>query len=47
MRAKSGLLEGDYPNRRMSYLSATADVQANPPGLTRIVRELLTALDEG
>lgn len=43
----SGLLEGDYPNRRMSYFSDMADVESKSPELKRIVREVLSAIDEG
>lgn len=47
VKIKSGLLEGEYPDRRMSYLSDMADVKAKRQELTGIARELLSAIDKG
>ncbi|HEV2906592.1 MAG TPA: DUF1801 domain-containing protein [Actinomycetota bacterium] len=46
VKIKSGLLEGEYPDRRMSYLSDMADVKAKRQELTGIARELLSAIDD-
>jgi transposase len=46
VKLKSGLLEGEYPDRRMSYLSDMADVKAKRQELTGIARELLSAIDD-
>jgi hypothetical protein len=36
---ESGLLEGDYPDRRMAYFRSMAEVQAKRPALENAVRE--------
>ena len=38
---ESGLLEGDYPTRRMAYFADTADIEAKRPDLERILGELV------
>jgi hypothetical protein len=45
VKIRSGLLEGEYPDRRMSYLSDMTDVKAKRQELTGIARELLSAID--
>jgi hypothetical protein len=45
VKIKSGLLEGEYPDRRMSYLSDMVDVKAKRQEFSRITRELLSAID--
>jgi hypothetical protein len=45
VKIRSGLLEGEYPDRRMSYLSDMTDVKAKRRELTGIARELLSAID--
>jgi uncharacterized protein YdhG (YjbR/CyaY superfamily) len=42
VNVKSALLEGDYPTRRMAYLTDLADIEAKRPELQRILRELIT-----
>ncbi|MEU5940687.1 DUF1801 domain-containing protein [Micromonospora sp. NPDC047548] len=40
-RVASPLLAGDYPDRRMAYLTDLADVEAKRAELERVVRELI------
>ena len=42
---KSELLEGDYKDRRMSYLASMADVKSMRVELVRVVRELVAAVE--
>jgi hypothetical protein len=41
----SGLLEGDYPDRRMMYLLSMEDVKAKQPALESIIREWIEIKD--
>jgi hypothetical protein len=40
-----GLLEGDYPDRRMTYFASMAEVQAKRPALQGLVRQWIQAMD--
>jgi uncharacterized protein YdhG (YjbR/CyaY superfamily) len=42
----SEILEGDYPDRRMTYFSDMADVKAKQPALEYIVKVLLKTMDK-
>ncbi len=42
---KSGLLEGDYKDRRMTYFNSMADVQSKKKGLRIIINELIKLMD--
>ena len=42
VKIKSTLLEGDYPTRRMTYLTDMADIEAKKPELQRIIKKLIT-----
>ena len=42
---KSELLEGDYKDRRMSYLASMADVKSMQMELVRVVQELVAAVE--
>ncbi len=42
---KSGLLEGDYKDRRMMYLRNMHEVEANKKELENIMNELVTFID--
>lgn len=42
---KSELLEGDYKDRRMSYLAGMADVKSMRVELVRVVGELVAAVE--
>jgi hypothetical protein len=42
----SGLLEGDYPDRRMMYFSSMEDVEAKRPALESLLREWVKLMDE-
>ena len=43
---KSGLLEGDYPTRRMVYFSNMKDVKAKKAALEKIVKEWVRLMDK-
>jgi hypothetical protein len=43
----SGLLEGDYPDRRMTYFASMADVEAERPALEGLVRQWVQTMDRG
>ena len=43
----SELLEGDYPDRRMTYLVDMKDVTAKKAELKRVVQALVDAMDRG
>ncbi len=43
---KSGLLEGDYKDRRMMYLRNMQEVKANKKELENIMNELITFIDK-
>ena len=43
---KDGLLEGDYPDRRMAYLADMRDVRAKQAALVRALREWVKIKDE-
>ena len=43
---KSNLLEGDYKDRRMMYLSNTQEVKANKKELEKIMTELMEMIDQ-
>jgi hypothetical protein len=40
-----GLLEGDYPDRRMTYFASMAEVQAKRPALQGLLRQWIQAMD--
>ena len=42
-----GLLEGGYPDRRMTYFGSMADVQAKRPALEGLVRQWVEVMDRG
>ena len=41
----AGLLEGDYPDRRMTYFTGMADVEAKRPALQDLVRQWVELMD--
>jgi hypothetical protein len=41
----AGLLEGDYPDRRMTYFTGMADVEAKRPALEGLVRQWVERMD--
>lgn len=43
---ESGLLEGDYPDRRMAYFYSMDDVEAKRPALEDAVREWVKLRDQ-
>ena len=43
---KGGLLEGDYPDRRMMYFSDMKDVKAKKAALESFVKEWTTLMDK-
>jgi len=43
---ESGLLEGDYPDRRMAYFYSMDDVEAKRPALEAAVREWVKVKDQ-
>ena len=43
---KSGLLEGDYPTRRMVYFSNMEDVKSKKSALVKAVKEWIKLMDE-
>ena len=43
---ESGLLEGDYVDRRMMYFSDMADVKAKQPILEKAIREWVNLMDQ-
>jgi hypothetical protein len=43
---KSALLEGDYKDRRMTYLNSMQDVEKNAKELTRIMNQLVQIIDK-
>ena len=44
---QGGLLEGDYPDRRMVYFSGMADVEAKRPRVEAAIREWVERMDAG
>ncbi len=42
----SGLLEGDYPDRRMAYFSSMEDVESKRPALESALTEWVQLMDE-
>ena len=40
-----GLLEGDYPDRRMTYFTSMDDVEAKRPALEGLVRQWVELMD--
>jgi hypothetical protein len=44
-QVKSGLLEGDYKDRRMAYFSDRNDVRAKEAELANVVKELVRLMD--
>lgn len=40
-----GILEGDYPDRRMLYLNGMAEVEANADALRALVRDWMVKMD--
>jgi hypothetical protein len=45
VKIKSGLLQGDYKDRRMAYFTDMADVQSKKRELERVVRELVEFIE--
>ena len=45
-KVTSGLLEGDYKNRRLVYLEDMKTVKANKPELERIINEIIDLIDK-
>ena len=45
VRIASPLLEGDYPSRRMLYLSGVEDLEVKRAELERIIGEMVKAID--
>jgi hypothetical protein len=43
---QSDILEGDYPDRRMTYFTDMQDVEDKRPEVERVVRTLLQIMDE-
>jgi hypothetical protein len=43
---KSGLLEGDYPDRRMMYLTSMDDVKAKRAALEDLIRQWVRLMDQ-
>lgn len=43
---KSALLEGDYPTRRMTYMTDMADIEAKTVELERVLAELIRVSSE-
>ena len=43
---QDGLLQGDYPDRRMVYFTDMADVTAKKPALERAIREWIERMDD-
>jgi hypothetical protein len=41
----AGLLEGDYPDRRMTYFTGMDDVEAKRPALEGLVRQWVERMD--
>ena len=41
----AGLLEGSYPDRRMTYFTSMADVQAKGPAFEALVRQWVELMD--
>jgi hypothetical protein len=44
-QVKSGLLEGDYKDRRMAYFSGSNDVRAKKAELENVIKELVRLMD--
>lgn len=42
----SGLLQGDYPDRRLAYFFNLQEVKAHQPALEKILREWITLMDK-
>jgi hypothetical protein len=42
----TGLLEGDYPDRRMLYFAHMADVQAKRPKLVKFIKTWIKLMDQ-
>jgi len=43
---KSGLLEGDYPTRRMVYFSNMKDVKAKKAALEKLIKQWIKLMDQ-
>ena len=43
---ESGLLEGNYPDRRMAYFTSMADVESKKAALENAIRQWVTLRDE-
>lgn len=43
----TGLLQGDYPDRRLAYFSNMQDVRRHKPTLQKIIQEWVTLMDKG
>jgi hypothetical protein len=45
LRDPAGLLEGSYPDRRMTYFTSVAEVEARRPALEDLVRQWVELMD--
>jgi uncharacterized protein YdhG (YjbR/CyaY superfamily) len=45
-KVESEILEGDYPDRRMTYFTDMNDVEVKRPALEHVVKELIQRMDE-
>jgi len=45
VKIKSHLLEGEYKDRRLVYFSDTNEIQSNKKELTRIVKEIISEIE--
>ena len=43
----AGLLEGRYPDRRMTYFTSMAEVEAKRPAMEALVRQWVDLMDQG
>ena len=43
----AGLLEGRYPDRRMTYFTSMAEVEAKRPAMEGLVRQWVELMDQG
>ncbi len=43
----AGLLEGRYPDRRMTYFTSMAEVEAKRPAMEALVRQWVELMDQG
>ncbi|HEX7845749.1 MAG TPA: DUF1801 domain-containing protein [Chitinophagaceae bacterium] len=46
VKVKSGLLEGNFPGRRLLYLKNAGEAEKNKKELTRIIKEIITIIEK-